>query len=83
MSWIDQDEDVDLGGDAGAEETRSLDILRETEMHFSGETTLDNGLTVGIHIEADLDADSSTDFDEFYAEETYAYFSEGLSRCPR
>ena len=32
-----------------------FDILRETEIHFTGETTLDNGLTVGVHHEALID----------------------------
>ncbi len=81
VSWIDQEEDVDISGDASAEEARSFDILRETEVHFSGETTLDNGLTVGIHIEADIDG-SGSDFadDNFHAEETYAYFSGAWGR---
>ncbi|MCC7436188.1 MAG: porin [Methanoregulaceae archaeon] len=32
----------------GAGEERHIDILRDTEIHFTGETTLDNGLTVGV-----------------------------------
>ncbi len=81
VSWLDQEEDVDLGGDASAEDARSFDILRETEIHFSGETTLDNGLTVGMHIEADIDSSGSTfTDDDFHAEETYAYFSGAWGR---
>ena len=37
-----------------------VDILRETEIHFTGETTLDNGLTVGVHHEADIDNEFAT-----------------------
>ncbi|MDD3020318.1 MAG: porin [Alphaproteobacteria bacterium] len=44
----------------------SFDILRNTEVHFGGETTLDNGLTVGAHIEALADAGESFEIDESY-----------------
>lgn len=67
VTWNDQDDN--LG--AGNEEAREFDILRETELHFSGETTLDNGLTVGAHYELDLDGDSSS----VVSEEGYLYFS--------
>lgn len=43
---------------AGSEE-RHIDILRDTEVHFKGETTLDNGLTVGVLIEAAADMGDS------------------------
>ena len=49
---------------------RDLDILRETEVHFGGETTLDNGLTVGAHIEAATDAGEGFEIDE-----SYVYFA--------
>lgn len=58
-------------------EERSFDILRETEIHFTGETTLDNGLTVGFHAEADIDAPGA---DNFATEEAYAYFSGAWGR---
>ena len=77
MSWLDQDTTVDnptVAGDTSADE-RSVDILRETEIHFTGETTLDNGLTVGFHAEADIDA-----ADAFNTEEAYAYFSGAWGR---
>ncbi|MFA7277093.1 MAG: porin [Pseudobdellovibrionaceae bacterium] len=54
---------------------RSIDILRQTEVHFGGETTLDNGLTVGAHIEADADAGEGFDVDE-----SYVYFAGGWGR---
>lgn len=41
---------------------------KNTEIHFTGETTLDNGLTVGVHIEQDIENQNSND-------ESYAYFS--------
>ena len=56
--------------DVGVNEIRSFDILRDTEVHFGGETTLDNGLTVGAQIEARADAG-----DGFELDESYAYFS--------
>ena len=73
VTWVDQDgSDADTDGDGLSEDERSFDILRETEIHFSGETTLDNGLTVGFHVESDLDGDGA---DQFNTEELYAYFS--------
>jgi len=64
--YTDQDENIDIDGldedgdlSTGADDARSFDILRETELHFTGETTLDNGLTVGGHFETDLEASNS------------------------
>lgn len=68
VTYVDQD-------DATGSETRNLDILRETEVHFGGETTLDNGLTVGAHIEAEADSTDSFDVDE-----SYAYFAGSWGR---
>jgi outer membrane protein OmpU len=45
---------------------KAVDLLRSTEVHFGGETTLDNGLTVGAHIEATADGADSFDTDESY-----------------
>lgn len=59
VTWVDQDTDATT-------DERSFDILRETEIHFTGETTLDNGLTVGFHAESDADAGDSFDIDESY-----------------
>ena len=75
--WNDQD--TTAGTDV-----RELDILRETEIHFTGETTLDNGLTVGAHVETDLDqssTDSSGDTSQgIDTDEAYAYFSGAWGR---
>ncbi len=38
---------------------RGLDLRKETEVHFDGKTTLDNGLSVGVHIEINVDRDES------------------------
>ena len=69
VTWNDQDEA------AGADEARTVDILRETEIHFTGETTLDNGLTVGFHTELENDLG-----DGFETEESYAYFAGNWGR---
>lgn len=85
------DIDLDLGGyvkaygvfadqeDAPAatdEEANNFDIIRDTELHITGETTLDNGLTVGAHVELSADAtDGATT-----ADESYAYFSGAWGR---
>lgn len=74
VTWNDQDEDPDVGvGDSA--EANSFDILRETEVHFTGETVLDNGLTVGFHAEAEADGG-----DGFEVEESYAYFAGNWGR---
>jgi predicted porin len=80
VSWVDQDEDTNVDADAEIEDVRSFDILRETEVHFSGETTLDNGLTVGMHIEAEADGFAGGAGDTFDIEESYAYFSGAWGR---
>lgn len=79
--------DLDVGGwfkgygvvidqdTATGQEEREFDILRNTELHFTGETTLDNGLTVGYHLETDADND-----DSLGVQESYAYFSGGWGR---
>lgn len=56
---------VDQDGSA-----RSTDILRDTDVTFSGETTLQNGLTVGVLVNADGDAG-----DGFAVEDSFAYLS--------
>lgn len=53
---------------------RTIDILRETEIHLSGETTLDNGLTVGAHFEIEADGDEVGNNGSIM-EESYVYFS--------
>ncbi len=61
--FVDQDETT-------LQEATGFDIIRDTELHFGGETTLDNGLSVGVHVEITADADTSINPDE-----TYVYFS--------
>lgn len=56
-------------------DVKSVDMLRDTEVHFGGETTLDNGLTVGAHIEAGADGD-----DGFEVDESYVYFAGSWGR---
>tara|TARA_R110002072_G_scaffold268969_1_gene428069 strand:- start:1434 stop:2495 length:1062 start_codon:yes stop_codon:yes gene_type:complete len=66
---VDQDETA--GTDVNA-----FDILRDTELHIGGETTLDNGLTVGAHFELSVDqADDNAAINE-----SYVYFSGNWGR---
>ncbi len=44
---------------APGDELRDFDFRRDTEIHFSGETTTDNGLTLGFHYELDMGAEGS------------------------
>jgi len=81
VSWVDQDEQVDSADPGvGLDDVRSFDIQRETEIHLSGETTLDNGLTVGFHLEAEADGFAGGAGDSFNLEESYAYFSGAWGR---
>jgi predicted porin len=57
--------------DAAGTDTRSFDMQRETELHFNGESTLDNGLTFGFQVEAEVDAGDEADT----IEESYIYMS--------
>ncbi|MCK5374516.1 MAG: porin [Alphaproteobacteria bacterium] len=53
-------------------DVNSFDMLRNSEVYIGGETTLDNGLTVGVHFEFDTDsADNATS----HVGESYLYFS--------
>ena len=73
--------DVDEASNAAGTESlenRDLDIIRNTEVHFGGETTLDNGLTVGAHLEVEADRNGTND--GFNTDESYVYFSGGWGR---
>lgn len=73
-SFVDQDERRDdNNGASTSDEGRSIhdiDWLQDTEVHFGGETALDNGLNVGAWIEATADGG-----DSFTVPESYVYFS--------
>jgi len=66
-------------GGAGAN-LRNFDFRRDNELHFNGETTLDNGLTVGAHTELKVGGSASNDGNANHVDETYAYFSGGWGR---
>jgi len=55
------------------------EFRRDSELHVSGETTLDNGLTVGAHAEMNI-ANNDGVSDSVDADEMYAYFSSGFGR---
>lgn len=61
------DEDAELA------DQRDFEFRKNTEIHFTGETTLDNGLTVGVHVEQEIENDNNNN-------ESYAYFSGGWGR---
>lgn len=68
LTVSDQDEDPAL-------DARSVDVVRDTEVHLTGETELDNGVTVGYHAEAEADGG-----DSFNVQESYVYASGRLGR---
>jgi hypothetical protein len=60
IGYLDQD-------DTAGADTRNFDMQRETELHFNGESTLDNGLTFGFQVETEVDAgDDATTIEESY-----------------
>lgn len=63
MSYVNQDEAAGSG-------VRRVDMLRTTEVHFDGKAKLENGLTVGAHIEGRADGG-----DDFFLDESYIFFS--------
>lgn len=68
--FASQDDSV---GDAAAN-TANFDLQREGEIYFTGETTLDNGLTVGVEVQ--LEASQNAD----QIDESYLYFSGNWGR---
>ncbi len=68
VAYTDNDE-------ATGDSFRDFDIRDDAEIHFSGETTLDNGLTIGGHGELDIAANFTNAPDEIYA-----YFSGSWGR---
>lgn len=62
--------------EAAATSLDELNIRKETEVHFTGETTLDSGLTVGAHVEVDADRGTGN----FAVDESYIYMSGGWGR---
>lgn len=82
MAQEDSGVKLNLGGHfkgyvnySNEDDVHSVDILRQTEVHFGGETTLDNGLTVGAQIEANADS-----ADGFSIDESYIYFAGSWGR---
>ena len=67
----------------GTDDMNNFDFIRNTEIHFGGETTLDNGLTVGAHVEAQADGDTpggDAANDGFDVDESYIYMSGSWGR---
>ena len=69
LAAVDQDE-------TAGTDVVGVDIIRDTKLNFGGETTLDNGLTVGAHIELNVDANDGSDT----VYESYTYFSGNWGR---
>ncbi|TVQ83190.1 MAG: porin [Micavibrio sp.] len=62
---------------------RNLDFRHDSEVHFTGEVTLDNGLTVGVHSEISLGnevAGTTAVASHDTTDETYVYFSGNWGR---
>lgn len=59
-----------------ANSRREMNLRQDTELHFTGETVLDNGLTVGVHAEYDVGQDGAADTND----EIYTYFQGSWGR---
>lgn len=88
-SYLIYSDNDELNTPAPGDALRKFDLRREIEMHFSGEKTLDNGLTVGIKAEFKLGNEGqggsvnsitggNRDPDQF--DEGFIYFSGGWGR---
>jgi len=62
VGFADQDDTFEGTRDYG-----SFDVKTNSEIHFKGSTKLDNGLTVGAHVELESDRDSGGAIDHSYA----------------
>lgn len=71
MGYAVMTDNDETGTAAAGDDLREFDFRRRTEVHFTGETTLDNGLTVGAHAEMLLGDEAGTN----ETDEVYAYFS--------
>ena len=74
VSFVDQDDDIDGAPIPLDREFNPVNVRHEGEIHFKGETTLDNGLVVGF--QAQLEAITQGD----QMDETYLYFSGNWGR---
>ncbi len=63
--------------DDALSDVRKFDFRKDTEVYLSAETTLDNGLTVGAHLEVQTDRG---DNDGVLMEKSYIYMSGGWGR---
>jgi outer membrane protein OmpU len=61
--------------DNGTSSARAVDMVRDTELHFVGDMTLDNGLTVGADV--GVGADNGDSFD---IADSFVYFSGNWGR---
>ncbi len=67
MATFDDDGEGELGN-----ERNTTGLFQDAEIHFEGETTLDNGLTVGANVE--LEAETNDD----QIDEAFIFFSGGF-----
>jgi predicted porin len=74
FAYSDQDDGTAGGVNQPAANTRSHAIVREAEIHFVGQTTLDNGIKVGVNVQ--LEAQSSADI----IDESYIWFEGSWGR---
>lgn len=60
VGFAENDYDSDFTTGSGQTST-GFDVQQDAEVHFTGSTTLDNGLTVGVGIEMEIDGTANVD----------------------
>ncbi len=65
----------------GIGDYNEINFGSDSEIHFEGMTTLDNGLTVLVHAELELEDNSDVDFYADQIDEVYIQFDGGFGRA--
>ena len=52
--------------DAAAQDFSGFDIKSDSEIHFKGSTTLDNGISVGVNVQLEANSNAGDQIDESY-----------------
>ena len=52
--------------DAAAQDFSGFDVKSDSEIHFKGSTTLDNGISVGVNVQLEANSNSGDQIDESY-----------------
>ncbi len=71
---------VRANDDSGGRDIRNTDVNQEGEVHFTGSTTLDNGITVGVNIQLEAYSRQVGSGSNDQIDEHYVFFSGNFGR---